>query len=499
MNPGESFLAVLAQAQSYLPEQDLDVLKKAYTFSLKSHETQLRAGGEPYIVHPLAVAKILSDLHMDASTLAAGLLHDVVEDTGVTQAQLEQEFGKEISHLVLGVTKIETIESRSPELHFKDIFKLNPEVTKQAENWRKMLIATAQDIRVIILKLADRKHNMETLQYLDEEKRKRISEETLTLYAPMAQRLGMYELKVALEDLSFKHLEPALYADIDKKISEIRVRRDEFLQKALYKLEELLRPQNIPFRISARPKNIYSIYRKMRLRNKPFEDIQDHAGVRLITDTVEHCYALLGAVQAQFKPVDDSFTDYISIPKSNLYQSLHVTVQIFDKDIIEIQIRTEDMHRIAEFGVAAHWRYKLGGKGVKPPSIEDPIDERLDWIKQVLDWQNDTKHPQEFLEGLKVELEFNQVFVFTPKGRVIKLPAGSTPVDFAFAVHSDLGRQCVGAKVNDKMVRLDYALKSGDRCEIQTRKGQEPHKDWLEFVKTPRAKSRIRKFLRERN
>ncbi len=352
---------------------------------------------------------------------------------------------------------------------------------------------------MIILKLADRKHNMETLQYLDDEKRKRISEETLTLYAPMAQRLGMYELKVALEDLSFKYLEPALYAEIDKKISEIRVRRDEFLQKALHKIEELLGPQNIPFRISARPKNIYSIYRKMRLRNKPFEDIQDHAGVRLITDTVEHCYALLGAVQAQFKPVDDSFTDYISIPKSNLYQSLHVTVHIFDKDIIEIQIRTEDMHRIAEFGVAAHWRYKLGGKGVKPPSVEDPIDERLDWIKQVLDWQNDTKHPQEFLEGLKVELEFNQVFVFTPKGKVIKLPAGSTPVDFAFAVHSDLGRQCVGARVNDKMVRLDYALKSGDRCEIQTRKGQEPHKDWLEFVKTPRAKSRIRKFLRERN
>ncbi len=498
MNPSESFYALLAQVKTYLPEPNYEILKKAYAFSLKSHETQQRAGGEPYIVHPLAVTKILCDLHMDAPTLAAGLLHDVVEDTGVTEEQMEKEFGKEITHLVLGVTKIETLESRTPELHFKDIFKSNPEITKQAENWRKMLIATAQDIRVIILKLADRKHNMETLEFLDESKRKRISEETLTLYAPLAQRIGMYELKVALEDLSFKYLEPKIFADIDKKISVIKVRREEFLQNALQKIEDILKAQEIPFRISARPKNIYSIYRKMRLRDKPFDEIQDHAGIRIITDTVEHCYALLGIIHTHFKPLDESFTDFISIPKSNLYQSLHTTIHIFDNEIIEIQIRTEDMHRVAEFGVAAHWRYKLGGKGVKPPSAEDPIDERLDWIKQVLDWQSETKHPQEFLEGLKVELEFNQVFVFTPNGKVIKLPAGSTPVDFAFALHTDLGRQCVGAKVNDKMVRLDYALKSGDRCEIQTRKGQEPHKDWLEFVKTPRAKSRIRKFLKEK-
>lgn len=498
MNPGEIFFSILAQVKTYLPEPDYAVLKKAYAFSLKSHEAQNRAGGEPYITHPLAVTKTLCDLHMDVPVLAAGLLHDVIEDTGIKPAQLEQEFGKEITHLVEGVTKIDSLDSLSPEMQFKDIFKLNPELTRQAENWRKMLIATAQDIRVIILKLADRKHNMETLQFLAEEKRKRIAEETLTLYAPLAQRIGMYELKVALEDLSFKYLEPKIYEDLTRKISSIQVRRDEMLKKALEKIEQSLAPHNIPFRISARPKNIYSIYRKMRTRNKPFEEIQDHAGIRLITDTVEHCYSLLGAVQADFAPVPDSFTDYIAIPKSNLYQSLHTTLRIFDKEIIEIQIRTEEMHRLAEYGVAAHWRYKLSGGKDKGKSGSDSMDERLDWIKQLLEWQNEARHPQEFLEGLKVELEFNQVFVFTPKGKVIKLPAGATAVDFAYAVHTDLGHQCVGAKVNDKMARLDAPLKSGDRCEIQIRKGQEPHKDWLEFVKTPRAKSKIRKFLKEK-
>jgi len=306
----------------------------------------------------------------------------------------------------------------------------------------------------------------------------------------------MYDLKSDLADLSLKHLEPQVYGELESKIAATRAQREEHLKACVEKIEAVLSPADLPFRVSARPKSIHSVYRKMIRQNKPFEEIQDLSGMRIITDTVEHCYSILSAVHAAFKPVPDSFTDYISIPKNNLYQSLHATVEIAPGDIVEVQIRTEEMNSIAEYGVAAHWRYKLGG-ATSTEGKKDTVEAKMDWLKQTLEWLEESHDPKEVLDGLKTELEFDQVFVFTPKGEVKKLPAGSTPVDFAYDVHTELGNSCVGAKVNGKMVRLDYKLKSGDRCEIQTRKGQHPHKDWLDSVRTPRARSKIRKYFRE--
>lgn len=484
-----NFDFILEKVKLYLPGQNLELLKKSYEFSLNAHKKQTRAGGTPYITHPLAVVNTLADLHLDIPTLCAGFLHDVVEDTPVSHENIVSEFGEEISRLVEGVTKIDALQYSIPE------HASTPELIRQAENWRKMLIATAHDIRIVILKLADRKHNMETLQFLPPEKQKKIAEETLNLYAPLAQRLGMYTLKSTLEDYALKFSEPEKFSELEKKMKENTAQREDFLKNVVEKVESILSQYAIPHKIFSRPKNLNSIYRKMIRQNKPFEEIQDLAGIRLITDTVEHCYALLGIIHSNFVPVPDSFTDYIAIPKNNLYQSLHTTAYIGKNELIEIQIRTEEMHQIAEYGVAAHWRYKLGSSN--PKTAEDSVEDKLDWVKQIMEWQRETKNPKEFLEGLRIELEFDQVFVFTPKGEVIKLPTGSTPVDFAYAVHTDLGNLCVGAKVDGKMVRLDHQLKSGNGCEIITRKGQKPHKDWLEFVKTPRAKSKIRKFLRE--
>lgn len=500
--PETTFQLILEKVHSYLPDENTALLDKAYAFSKTAHEKQLRQGGDPYITHPLAVTTTLAELHLDLPTLAAGLLHDVLEDTTVSEETLQTEFGEEVTRIVQGVTKIDSLENLAME-HPKS--QSARALTEQAENWRKMLIATAHDIRIILLKLADRKHNIETLEFLNPEKRKRIAEETLTLYAPMAQRLGMYQLKSALEDLCFKYLEPEIYSTLKKKFTEREASREDALKKRVQKVESVLSVSSFPYRVSARPKNLYSIYRKMLRQNKPFEEIQDLSGIRILTDTIEHCYALLGIIHTQFAPLPESFTDYISLPKSNLYQSLHTTVNLSKDEIVEIQIRTEEMHRIAEYGVAAHWRYKQLSEMRKPKpaehpaekTIKDSLDEKLDWLKQLLEWQQETDNPKEFLEGLKTEFEFDQVFVFTPKGEVKKLPRGSTPIDFAYAVHTELGHQCVGAKVNDKMARLDSLLKSGDRCQILIRKGQHPHKDWLEWVKTPRAKSKIRKFFRE--
>ncbi|OGR84025.1 MAG: hypothetical protein A2902_00305 [Elusimicrobia bacterium RIFCSPLOWO2_01_FULL_64_13] len=490
-SPEEIFQKILQNVRLYLPDQPETPLRQAFEFSLRAHRAQTRAGGDPFITHPLEVARILSELHLDVPTMAAGILHDVLEDTPVTREEFLNAFGAEVTHIVEGVTKIDALESHMPGPGEETS---SPKLVEQSENWRKMLIATAQDIRVILVKLADRTHNMETLDFLPPDKRRRIAEETLSLYVPMAQRLGMYQLKGRLADLSLKHLEPGIYAELEKKIGEREVRRKEFLDLCLERIEAILRPLGIPHRATARPKTLYSVYRKMVRQNKPFEEIQDLAALRLITDTIEHCYALLGAVHSHFAPLPDTFTDYIALPKNNLYQSLHTTVRIDRDQILEIQIRTEEMQRISEYGVAAHWRYKEAAQG-RPG--KDEFEDKLDWLKQILEWQQETRNPREFLEGLKTDLEFDQVFVFTPKGEVKKMPAGSTPVDFAYAVHTDLGHQCVGAKVNGKMVRLDTRLKSGDRCDILTRKGQHPHKDWLEFVRTPRARSKIRKFFRE--
>src|SRR5579883_2476928 len=456
---------------AYAPHVDTRMLEKAFDYSVKAHANQERASGEHYFVHCDAVASSLVDWKMDLPTICAGLLHDVLEDTPVTAETLTAEFGDEITKMVLGVTKLDHLQFSSHD----DV---------QAENWRKMLLATAEDIRVIVIKLADRLHNMKTLNFLNAEKQKRIAHETLTLYAPLAHRLGMFQLKSQLEDLAFMYLFPKEYEDLDKKVNAQLATREVTLAKFKEAVENAVAASNIPHRILARTKSLNSIYQKMLRQNKPFEEIQDALGVRIITDTVSNCYALLGIVHTQFKPVAGSFTDYISIPKMNLYRSLHTTVMGPGGELVEIQIRTEEMHRTAEYGIAAHWRYKTG------ESAKDlHLEEKLNWLRQWIEWLQDLKSPREFLDSLKTDLELNQVFVFTPAGEVKALPAGATPLDFAFAVHTEIGMACVGAMVNNKMVKLDYQLKSGDICKILTKKGSAPKKDWLNFTRTARARS----------
>ena len=415
----------------------------------------------------------------DLETIAAGLLHDVLEDTQIPHETFKKEFGDEIYTLVAGVTKIET-------LHFSSRDEA------QAENWRKMILATAKDIRVIVIKLADRLHNMRTLNFLTNEKQLEISHETLSLYAPLAQRLGIFSLKSELEDLSFKYLYPDEYDSLSAKVSLRFTRREKLLEEFKANLEKNLGAANIPHRILTRAKNLYSIYRKMLKQHLPFEEIQDALGIRIITDSVINCYALLGTVHSVFKPVAGSFTDYIAVPKMNLYQSLHTSVIVSSGEIVEIQIRTEEMHRTSEYGIAAHWRYKLGESGA-----DKHLDEKLNWLRQWMEWLQDLSSPREFIESFKTDLELDQIFVFTPKGDVKCLPEGATPIDFAYRVHSDIGDTCIGAKINGKMARLDDELKSGDRCEIINRRNSTPKKDWLTVVKTAGARSKIRKWIRE--
>ncbi|MCG2726333.1 MAG: RelA/SpoT family protein [Elusimicrobia bacterium] len=460
--------------------QNTDLLKKAYDFSRKAHLNQKRLSGDMYFTHCQAVSDILLDFKMDIQTVVAGLLHDVIEDTSVTHEDLKKEFGEEIYNLVVGVTKIAAL-------------KFSSRGDAQAENWRKMLLATARDIRVIIIKLADRIHNMSTLDYMPKEKQIEISHETLSLYAPLAQRLGMFKIKSKLEDLSFKYLFPDEYKSLAAKVQLRFTKREKLLKEFKMDMEEHLSETQIPYRILSRAKNLYSIYRKMMKQNLPFEDIEDALGIRLITDSVANCYALMGTVHSIFKPVIGSFTDYIAVPKMNLYQSLHTTVMAPSGEFVEIQIRTEEMNKTSEYGIAAHWRYKMG-EGSK----DAHLNEKLDWLKQWIEWLQDISSPREFIESFKTDLELDQIFVFTPNGEVKALPVGATPIDFAYAIHSDIGSTCIGAKVNNKMLRLDQELKSGDVCEIITRKNSIPKKDWIAFVKTARARSRIRKFLREK-
>ncbi|MBI2362607.1 MAG: bifunctional (p)ppGpp synthetase/guanosine-3',5'-bis(diphosphate) 3'-pyrophosphohydrolase [Elusimicrobia bacterium] len=480
MNPTEKLAEMLDRVRAYSPHADLAPLEKAYAFSIKAHENQARASGEHYFVHCAAVAESLIDFKLDLPTVCAGLLHDVLEDTPVTRDQLAAEFGNEVALLVEGVTKLDTLQFVSRD-------------EAQAENWRKMLLATAQDIRIILIKLADRLHNMKTLNFLDREKQERIARETVSLYAPLAHRLGMFRLKSELEDLAFMYIHPAEHAALEAEVREMTAGRDAALERFKASLEKKLADTHIPHRVLARSKSLWSIYQKMQRQKKSFVEIQDGMGVRLITDTVANCYALLGLVHTEFKPVAGSFTDYISVPKLNLYQSLHTTVMSPQGDLIEIQLRTEEMHRTAEFGIAAHWRYKLGAA-----TPDAHLEEKLNWLRQWIEWLQDLKSPREFLESLKTDLELHQVFIFTPAGEVKVLPAGATPLDFAFTVHTEIGMACVGARVNNKMVKLDYQLQSGDICEIQTKKGSVPKKDWLNHVRTARARSKIRQFLREK-
>lgn len=472
--------ALLRKFKEYNPNQDTSLIEKAYHFAEKAHEKQKRESGEPYFTHCCHVANILMDFNLDADTICAGLLHDTVEDTSIALDDLRREFNPEIAHMVQGVTKISDLKFSSTD-------------EETVENWRKMLIAVAEDVRVILIKLADRTHNMRTLDFMPPDRQQFKAYETISLYAPLAQRLGMFTIKTDLEDLSFKYLHPLEYADIKAQVEARTADRQAALEAFKKQLEPALKADNLDFRILARAKNYYSIYRKMQKHHCTFAEIQDSLGVRIITKTLQDCYRALGLVHSVFKPIAGTFTDYIATPKANMYQSIHTTVLSPTGDIIELQIRTEEMHRTCEYGIAAHWRYKMGN--VKP---DKNFDEKINWIRRWIEWQQDLTAPREFLEGFKTDVNLQQIFVFTPRADVKSLPEGSTPIDFAYAIHTDIGDHYVGAKVNNRMVRMDYAFKTGDVCEIITRKNGAPKRDWLEFAKTAGARSHIKRYLRSK-
>ncbi|MDQ0287079.1 GTP pyrophosphokinase [Desulfofundulus luciae] len=462
----------------YHPQADVALLSKAYRFAEQAHRDQKRISGEPFITHPVAVAHILANLEMDLQTLVAGLLHDVVEDTSVTLEEIKTAFGDEVALLVDGVTKLSRLEYRSKEEH-------------QAENLRKMFLAMAQDIRVILIKLADRLHNLRTLKYHTEIKQKEIARETLEIYAPLAHRLGIYHLKWELEDLSFRYLEPEKYYELAERVSRTRRKREEYIRGAIQILRRKLAEVGIFADIQGRPKHLYSIYTKMEKQQKDLSEIYDVMAVRVVVESIRDCYAVLGTVHTLWKPIPGRFKDYIAMPKSNMYQSLHTTVVGPQGEPLEIQIRTWEMHRTAEYGIAAHWRYKEGGK------TDRDLDQKLAWLRQILEWQRELRDAREFMESLKIDLFSDSVFVFTPKGDVVELPAGSVPIDFAYRVHTEVGHRCVGARVNGRIVPLDYQLKNGDIVEILTSKNAVgPSRDWLNVVKTSQAKNRIRQWFK---
>jgi guanosine-3',5'-bis(diphosphate) 3'-pyrophosphohydrolase len=463
--------------EPYADRLDLDVIARAYRFSEKAHTGQKRASGEDYLAHCVEVTKILADLHLDTFSLASGLIHDVVEDTEVTLDDVKAEFGEEIATIVDGVTKIGKVQFRST-------------TEQQVENYRKLLLSMAQDARVISIKLADRLHNMRTLEHLRTDKRRRIAMETREIYAPLAHRLGMAQIRWELEDLSFKHLEGDAYRDLAKKIADRRTEREEQIEALRGPLEEELRNTGIPCEVYGRPKHLWSIHRKMVQRGRPYDEIYDLMAIRVVTDTIANCYHALGVIHNKWTPLQERFHDYIATPKSNMYRSLHTTIFGPGGRLYEIQIRTHEMHRTAEYGIAAHWRYKEGER--KPA---DEVDERLTWFRQVLEWQQDTREPEEFMEFLRIDLFQDEIFVFTPKGDVKQLPRGATPIDFAFAVHTEVGLHCSGAKVNGRIAPLSRELKNGDTVEVMTDARQKPSRDWLAFVKTARARQKIRHWI----
>ena len=472
---------ILHQVVSYHPDPNLDLIKQAYVYSAKVHQGQVRKSGEPYLVHPLEVAGILAQLRLDEATVAAGLLHDTVEDTLATQEEIKELFGEEVALIVDGVTKLGKIQATQ---------QLSQE-EKQAENFRKMLVAMAQDIRVILVKLADRTHNMRTLDHMSEEKQARIAQETLDIYAPLANRLGISWIKTELEDLSFRYTRPKDFHDLTEKVEKKKKDREKYIENVIHVIEGKLKESGVPGDVAGRFKHLYSIHKKMRQQGIEFEQVPDVIAFRILTDEVAQCYGALGLMHQMWKPVPGRFKDFIALPKPNMYQSLHTTVIGPLSERIEIQIRTHEMHRVAEEGIAAHWAYK---EGKSTPSSDD---EKFAWLKQLLEWQQDLKDPKEFLDTVKVDLFTEEVFVFTPKGDVRSLPRGATPVDFAYAIHSDVGARCIGAKVNGKIVPLRYKLKNGDQVEVLTSPQAHPSKDWLTFVKTSRAQQRIRAFIKE--
>ncbi|HEY4686970.1 MAG TPA: bifunctional (p)ppGpp synthetase/guanosine-3',5'-bis(diphosphate) 3'-pyrophosphohydrolase [Candidatus Subteraquimicrobiales bacterium] len=468
------------KVKNHNPKADLELIRRAFIFAKNSHINQHRRSGELFILHPLGVANILADLGLDTQTIIAALLHDVVEDTELTLDDVENKFGPEIRMLIDGVTKLEKIEFKSRE-------------EKQAENLRKMLMAMAQDIRVILIKLADRLHNMRTLSHLSPEKQTEKASETLEIYAPLANRLGISRIKWELEDLAFSVLEPKKYAEIRKMVAERLEKREAYLNQTVKAIKKELKKVGIVGEIEGRPKHFYSIYQKMMQKNRDFDEIYDLIGIRISVDTVKDCYAALGTIHALWKPIPGRFKDYIGMPKFNMYQSLHTTVIGPLGRPLEIQIRTEQMHKTAEYGIAAHWRYKEKRK-------KDSFDEKLSWLRQILEWQNELKDPREFMENLKIDLFQDEVFIFTPKGEVMSLPAGATPLDFAYAIHTEVGHRCIGAKANNQIVPLEYELQMGDIVEILTSKvAGGPGKDWLNIAKTSRARNKIKQwFSKER-
>ena len=471
---------LIATLVKYHPEANVELVEKAYHFAEKAHAGQLRKSGEPYFVHPLTVAGILAKLMLDAPTIAAGLLHDTVEDCDdVTIEVIEQEFGQEVALLVDGVTKLKRLDFTS-------------RVEQQAESIRKMILAMSKDIRVVLIKLADRTHNMRTLKSQPPESQKRIAQETLDIYAPLAHRLGVYKIKQELEDLCLRYLDPEGYQNLIVKVGMKRAEREENIRAVIDTLSDKLKEMNIHYEIDGRPKHFYSIYRKMVLQHKPFEQIFDLIAIRVLVDTVQDCYAVLGVVHTLWKQVPNRFKDYISMPKPNMYQSLHTTVVGENGMPFEVQIRTYEMHRIAEYGIAAHWRYKEGKQ------VADSLDNKLYWLRQILDWQNDTRDSEEFIKSLKVDLFSDEIFVFTPKGDVINLPTGATCIDFAYAIHSAVGNRMVGCKVNNRMVPIDHIVSTGEIIEVilgPADKG--PSRDWLKIVRTSEAKSKIRNWFKK--
>ncbi|MBI2354445.1 MAG: bifunctional (p)ppGpp synthetase/guanosine-3',5'-bis(diphosphate) 3'-pyrophosphohydrolase [Deltaproteobacteria bacterium] len=468
---------ILDKVAAYNPAADMNLIRKAYVYCAKVHQGQTRLSGEPYIIHPMEVAGLLAELKLDVPSIITGFLHDTIEDTLATSEELTEMFGEEVAALVDGVTKISKI-------HFKT------KQESQAENFRKMLLAMANDIRVILVKLADRLHNMRTLEFQPETKQRSIARETMDIYAPIANRLGISWVKVELEDLSFRYLNPEIYFDLARKISLKKKEREAFVEEAKAIIIEKLLSHGIHGEVSGRSKHLFSIYRKMEKRNVEFEEIYDLIAIRILVDDVRECYEVLGVIHSAWKPIPGRFKDYIAMPKGNMYQSLHTTVIGPHGDRMEVQIRTHEMHRVADAGIAAHWKYKEG-KGYDEKDVK-----RFAWLRQLLEWQQELQDSKEFMDSVKVDLFPEEVYVFTPKGDVKGFPKGSTPIDFAYAVHTDVGHRCVGAKVNGKLVPLKYELKNGDIIEVITSPHHTPSKDWLKIVKSSRARNRIRTWIK---
>jgi GTP pyrophosphokinase len=469
------FRDLLRKIRAYRPNDDLTLVKKAYDFSLRHHQGQTRASGEPYLVHPLEVATVLAEMRLDTTAIAAGLLHDAVEDTSVTVDDIRTEFGEQVAHIVEGVTKISKIDFASRE-------------EAQAESVRKMVLAMVDDIRVVLIKLADRLHNMRTLQHLTPERQMKIARETLEIYAPIAHRLGMGKIRGELEDLSFQYVDPIAYNQVKDAIESRRKEGEAFMAQIQGVIEAKLKENSIQAVVDGRIKRIYSIWQKLQRQHISVDQIYDMMALRIVTQSVNDCYAVLGLIHNQWRPVPGRIKDMIAMPRPNLYQSLHTTVMAENGHAFEVQIRTEEMHKMAEEGIAAHWKYKDG-----PISARD--EKRLAWLRQVVEWQREVPDPNEFLSTLKIDLYPEEVYTFTPKGKIVILPREATPVDFAYNIHSEVGNTCVGAKVNGRIAQLKYKLRSGDIVEILTQPGHHPNRDWLGFVKSPRARQKIKHWL----